>query len=248
MCGRYAASRGPDDLTVEFEAVDATGGASPGPDYNVAPTKSVHAVLTRPLPGDREGAQVRQLRVLRWGLVPSWAKDPAIGARLLNARAETAAGKPAFRAALAARRCLLPADGWYEWQRRTDTSTKQPYFMTPRNGGLLALAGLYEFWAPHGQRADLLVTCAVLTTTSVGPLTEIHDRMPLVLGRGDWAAWLDPACERVPDLLGPPSAALIDDLEIRPVGPAVGRVDNNGEQLTAALPDGDPVTAVDALF
>lgn len=244
MCGRYAASRSPADLAVEFEAVDATEGASPGADYNVAPTKPVHAVLTRRRHGDNnaDADPVRQLRVLRWGLVPSWAKDPKIGSRLLNARAESAADKPAFRKALAARRCLLPADGWYEWMRQPDRPGKQPYFVTPRDGSVLALAGLYEFWG-HASRDhdnhdnELLVTCTVLTTAAVGPLTELHDRMPLVLDRDDWAGWLDPARGQVPELLEPPSEALVDWLELRPVGRAVSRVDNNGPELTAALPD-----------
>lgn len=241
MCGRYAASRGPDDLTVEFEAVDATDGASPAADYNVAPTKPVHAVLTRRPRGVQDGEPVRQLRVLRWGLVPSWAKDPAIGSRLLNARAESAADKPAFRRALVARRCLLPADGWYEWARRPDQPGRQPYFMTPRDGGVLALAGLYEFW---GDGEDLLVSCTVLTTAAVGPLTEIHDRMPLVLDRADWGAWLDPAREQVPDLLEPPREALVAGLELRPVGRAVGQVDNNGPQLTTAVPTADAASTL----
>ncbi|MEQ4549059.1 SOS response-associated peptidase family protein, partial [Nocardioides kribbensis] len=113
MCGRYASSRRPEDLVDEFEVADALLAAPLDPDWNVAPTKEVYAVLERPAKEDRP--QVRQLRALRWGLVPSWAKDPAIGGRMINARMETVAEKPAFRRAFAARRCLLPADGYYEW-------------------------------------------------------------------------------------------------------------------------------------
>src|SRR4051812_22822406 len=120
MCGRYASTKTAVDIAAEFQAVDATADADPGPDYNIAPTKPVLAVVRRH-PRDAEGiADVsrteRSVRVMRWGLVPSWAKDPAVGARMINARAETAADKPAFRHALARRRCLLPAEGWYEWR------------------------------------------------------------------------------------------------------------------------------------
>ncbi len=237
MCGRYAASRDAEDLMVEFETVDATDGVSLAADFNVAPTKPVPAVVTRrPRGAEPDADPVRQLRVVQWGLVPSWAKDPSIGSRLINARAETVADKPAFRRALAARRCLLPADGWYEWRRRTDAAGKQPYFMTPHDGSGLALAGLYEFWSPaDDDGADVLVTCTVVTTAAVGPLVEIHDRMPLFLGQGDWATWLDPARQEVPDLLEPPSEALVDTLELRAIGREVGSVDNNGPELAEPL-------------
>jgi putative SOS response-associated peptidase YedK len=120
MCGRYASTRDPATLAIEFDAVDGTDGAAPSADYNVAPTKPVLSVVTRH-PRDAQGIPdrdrtVRSIRVMRWGLVPHWAKDPSIGPRMINARAESAAIKPAFRDPVARRRCLLPADGWYEWQ------------------------------------------------------------------------------------------------------------------------------------
>ena len=154
MCGRYAASRDPDDLVEEFE-VDRPPERRLDPDYNVAPTKPVYAVLER-VPRDQPGAAAeRLLAVVRWGLVPSWAKDPGIGSRLINARVETVAEKPAFRRAFARRRCLLPADGYYEWYTPEDPAAprgkggrplKQPFFITSGDGSSLAMAGLYELW------------------------------------------------------------------------------------------------------
>ncbi|MDQ4091960.1 MAG: SOS response-associated peptidase, partial [Actinomycetota bacterium] len=137
MCGRYASTRDPATLAVEFDALDATGGMAPEADYNVAPTKAVLSVVARH-PRDAQGTPdpdrtVRSIRVMRWGLVPHWAKDPSVGSRMINARAESAAGKPAFRDAVARRRCLLPADGWYEWQAQPG-SRKQPVFITPTDG------------------------------------------------------------------------------------------------------------------
>src|SRR3982750_1715413 len=193
MCGRYAASRSPDDLVVEFEAVRAEGQPALSADYNVAPTKDVYVVRQkkeRDAEGTATGENHRELRAVRWGLVPSWAKDPSVGNRLLNARVESLADKPAFMKAARSRRCLLPADGWYEWAKRLDSPTKQPYFITPEDGSVLAFAGLWEVW---GRGDDRLYTCTVVTAPAVGALTEIHERMPLVLPSDRWSAWLDPA-------------------------------------------------------
>ncbi len=229
MCGRYASTRNPATLAVEFDAVDPTDGAGPGATYNVAPTMPVLAVVTRH-PRDRQGVPdqdrtVRSIRVMRWGLVPHWAKDPGSGSRLINARAESAASKPAFRDALARRRCLLPADGWYEWQRVG--THKQPFFITPADGSGLAMAGLWSTWRPPDATAPPLVTCAVLTTGAVGPLAEIHDRMPLVLPAQAWQAWLDPDCADPSELLAP----LVPALELRPVSTAVNNVRRDGPEL-----------------
>ncbi|HXT43493.1 MAG TPA: SOS response-associated peptidase [Pseudonocardiaceae bacterium] len=242
MCGRYASTRNPATLAVDFDAVDATNAAAPAADYNVAPTKPVLSVVTRH-PRDDEGTPdldrtVRSIRVMRWGLVPHWAKDPAIGSRLINARAESAAGKPAFRDAVARRRCLLPADGWYEWQRLG--GYKQPFFITPADGSPLALAGLWSTW--HGRDADAppLVTCAVLTTDAVGPLREIHDRMPLILPARAWQAWLDPDSDDAAALLVPPSEQLVQALELRPVSTAVNDVRRGGPELVERLEPEQP--------
>jgi putative SOS response-associated peptidase YedK len=233
MCGRYASSRRPEDLTVEFAAADETGDALLPADYNVAPTKPVHAVLVR---DDR-----RRLEVLHWGLVPWWADDPAVGSRLINARAETIGERPAFRGAYERRRCLVPADGWYEWALRPDGPGRRPYFLTDPAGALLAFAGVYEEW---GNGPDRLRTCAIVTTAATGPLTAVHERMPLVLERAAWQRWLDPALPDPADLLAPASSVAIR-LEVRPVGPAVGDVRNNGPELTAAA---RPEPAAQTLF
>lgn len=255
MCGRYASTKDPATLAVEFDAVDATGGAGPGADYNVAPTKPVLSVVTRhprDEPGEPDpGRTERSIRVMRWGLVPRWAKDPGIGSRLINARAETAARKPAFRDAVARRRCLLPADGWYEWQRPATPGTgKQPFFITCSDGSGLALAGLWSTWRDPEAEPDAppLVTCAVLTTDAVGPLAEIHDRMPLVLPAEAWQDWLDPDAEAPGRWLASPSADLVRTLELRPVSTAVNNVRRQGPELIEriepeqpALPDLDRI-------
>ena len=232
MCGRYAASRKPEDLALEFEAVPAGGQQPVAADYNVAPTKDVHVVRwkkERDAEGALTGGGHRELRAVRWGLVPSWAKDVSIGNRMINARVESLTDKPAFRTAARTRRCLVPADGWYEWAKRLDSPTKQPYFITPQDGSVLALAGLWEVW---GRGEDRLYTCTVVTSPAVGPLQEIHDRMPLVLPRERWADWLDPGREDVEQLTEPTPPEVVEALELRPVSTAVNNVANNGRQLT----------------
>jgi putative SOS response-associated peptidase YedK len=231
MCGRYAASRSPDDLVVEFEAVRAEGQPPLPADYNVAPTKDVYVVRQkkeRDAEGALTGATHRELRAVRWGLVPSWAKDASVGNRLLNARVESLTEKPAFRTAARGRRCLVPADGWYEWAKRLDSPAKQPYFVTPEDGSVLAFAGLWEVW---GRGDDRLYSCTVVTAPAVGALTEIHPRMPLVLPPDRWADWLDPAREDVENLVEPTPPQLVEALELRPVSTAVNNVKNNGPEL-----------------
>jgi putative SOS response-associated peptidase YedK len=233
MCGRYAASRSPDDLVVEFEAVAAEGQQPLRPDFNVAPTKDVYVVRQkkeRDAEGAPTGGSHRELRVVRWGLVPSWAKDASVGNRLLNARVESLTDKPAFRTAARSRRCLVPADGWFEWAKRLDSPGKQPYFVTPQDGSVLAFAGLWEVW---GRGEDRLYTCTVVTAPAVGVLAEIHPRMPLVLPRDRWAAWLDLRREDVEDLVEPTPPGLVETLELRPVSTAVNNVANNGPELLA---------------
>ncbi|GGM80120.1 DUF159 family protein [Longimycelium tulufanense] len=251
MCGRYAATKDPAQLAAEFDALDMTGDTAPGPDHNVAPTKPVLAVVERhprepggePDPTRTE----RTIRVMRWGLVPAWAKDPSIGSRMINARSETAAEKPAYRTSLARRRCLLPADGWYEWKREGDT--RQPYYVTSEDNASLALAGIWTTWRPTDLAEDAppLVTCAVLTTDSVGELADIHERMPVMLPAPAWASWLDPDRTDVADLLAAPDEELHHSLELRPVSTAVNNVRNNGPQLVARVdPDAEPAPALDS--
>ncbi len=250
MCGRYAASRSPDDLVEEFEVDlldDRRGDVREQltPDYNVAPTKPVPAIVTRPPHGSREDPPVRQLTVLRWGLVPSWAKDPTIGSRMINARTETVAEKPAFRRAFARRRCLLPADGYYEWyetEQRTAKGkpVKQPFFIRPADGGILAMAGLYEIWRDRALADDdpdrFRWTCTVLTTEAEDSLGHIHDRMPLMVEPERHAAWLDPTVSSPDDLLSLLVPAAPGRLEAYPVQMLVNNVRNNGPELLEPLP------------
>ncbi len=237
MCGRYVSVRGDADLLSEFDAIDETQGVYE-PDYNVAPTKPVRIIVNRRRrddAGEPIGDPVRQLRVATWGLVPSWAKDRSIGPRLINARSEGLAEARAFRRAYAARRCLVAADGWYEW-RAGAGPRKQPYYMTPSDGHGLALAGLYEFW---GKAGELLTTATILTCAATGELAEVHDRMPLVLPSTAWSRWLDPNDADPADLLQAWDEAKGEHLEVRPVGSKVGDYRNSGPDLIQ-LVDADP--------
>ncbi|MEU4770582.1 SOS response-associated peptidase [Micromonospora sp. NPDC023644] len=223
MCGRYATTRSAGDLSALFESLDETDGRV-DPDHNVAPTDPVPLVRVSP-----EGH--RALSVGRWGLVPSWSRSPAGAARMINARAETVATSRAYAGAFARRRCLVPADGWYEWVRGAD-GRKQPYYMTPLDGSVLAFAGIWSVWDGSGGP---LLTFSVLTTAALGELAEVHDRMPLLLPRERWGAWLAPTDE--PEgLLAPPPSDWLATLEIRPVGTAVGDVRNDGPRLTERVP------------
>lgn len=247
MCGRYASSRSPEDLVEEFEVRETRIDAPLPPDYNVAPTKDVYAVVQRPPSRERQEPAERQLRVLRWGLVPSWAKDRTIGSRLINARRETVAEKPAFKRAFAKRRCLLPADGYFEWYATTEPTArgkprKQPYFIRPRDHGTLAMAGLYEIWRDPALSDDdparFLWTGTVITTQAEDDVGAIHDRMPLMVERDRWADWLDPTAGTSgdTDLLDLLVPAAPGRLEAYPVSAAVGNVVNNGPELLEPLP------------
>lgn len=244
MCGRYVSVQADADLTDEFDAVDATDGAWPGPDYNIAPTDPVRIVVNRPLRDDQgktAPTPTRQLRVASWGLIPSWAKDRKTQGRMFNARVETLATANAFRRAYARRRCLVPADGWYEWQAN-EGAAKQPMYMTREDGHPVAFAGLYEFW---GERGQTITSCTVVTAPSAGALTDIHDRMPLVLPRDAWAHWLDPAVDDPSDLLRTWDEAAGEHLELRPVATLVNKVDNGGPELIERV---EPQPEAQALF
>ena len=226
MCGRYASTRSDDDLSSLFDAV-ARFGDPPEPSYNVAPTDPVRIVL------DRDDD--RQLRTVRWGLVPSWAKDKKIASRLINARSETVTEKPAFRKAAAKRRCLIPADGYYEWEKRE--GAKVPHFL--HTDGVLAMAGLYELWPDPSLDDDdpnkWFWSTTVLTTTATDTLGHIHDRSPVVVPDDMWSAWLDPG---LTDLAG--VADLLQSIpepHLTPyeVSTAVNSVRNNGPELVAPV-------------
>ncbi len=251
MCGRYASSRKPEDLIEEFEVVDPRIEQPLAPDYNVAPTKEVYAVMERPPSREPDEPAQRQLRTLRWGLVPSWAKDTSIGNRMINARMETVAEKPSFRRAFASRRCLLPADGYYEWyptQQLTKSGkpAKQPFFIRPKDGGMLAMAGLYEIWRDPTRDEDdperFRWTCTVLTTQAEDAVGHIHDRMPLMVERDRWAAWLDPTGSSKDDLLGLLVPAAPGQLEAYPVSTLVSNVRNNGPELVEPIPLDEALT------
>ena len=202
MCGRYASSRKPEDLVEEFEVDRVVPDKPLAADYNVAPTKEVYAVMDR-VPRDApEGTPAeRRLTTLTWGLVPSWAKDRKIGSRMINARLETLTEKPAFKRAVAKRRCLLPADGYFEWYETDQIGArgkplKQPFFITPKDGGVMAMAGLYEIWRnkeiedPDAPGA-FLWTSTVITTSAEDAVGHIHDRMPMLVEPSSYDAWLD---------------------------------------------------------
>ena len=236
MCGRYAASRSPDDLAEEFEVDDRPEQALPA-SYNVAPTQDVYAVLERPPRGEPEAPVRRALRVVRWGLVPSWAKSLSIGSRMINARMETVAEKPAFRKAFATRRCLLPADGYFEWYGEVK-GRKQPFFIRPADGDVLAMAGLYELWrnpaAPEGED-PWLWSATVLTTRATDDLGRIHDRMPLLVEKQRYAEWLDPSSsdpESLARLLVPAAPGL---LRAYPVSTEVNNVKNDDPDLVEPI-------------
>jgi putative SOS response-associated peptidase YedK len=233
MCGRYATTRTALDLSTLFEAEDEVEALEPT--WNAAPTDPVPVVRL-----DQRGHRV--LRLARWGLVPPWSKDARGAARMINARAETVARTPAFARAFAQRRCLVPADGWYEW--RLENGRRQPYFLTPADGAPLVFAGLAATW--HPPAGPPLATCSIVTMAAAGPLTAVHDRMPLLLENSRWEQWL--SGEPGPELLRPPSAAQLAGIELRPVGRAVGNVRNNGPALVARVETGNDLTLFDAIF
>jgi putative SOS response-associated peptidase YedK len=177
MCGRFTLHASPEQIAAQFGVEEPEMLADR---YNIAPTQPVGIVRLDQTGNEREWALVH------WGLVPSWSKDPSIGARMINARGETVAEKPSFRAALKRRRCLVPADGFYEWKRTA--GGKQPYFIHLKDDALFAFAGLWELWtAPDGSELE---SCTVLTTEPNEVLSSLHDRMPVILAPEDYAQWL----------------------------------------------------------
>ncbi len=229
MCGRYASTATDDELLALFD-VDEVVDAPPGPSWNVAPTMGVRTVLERVRADDPDGGPVRLLHTARWGLVPSWAQDLKGGARLINARSETVTEKPAFKAAASRRRCLLPADGYYEWEVRD--GRKVPHFL--HGDGVLALAGLHAWWRA-GPNAPWVLSATVLTRPAEDTLGHLHDRSPVVLPADLQRAWLDPRTTdpaAVRELL---DAVPDPRLTPREVSAAVGNVRNDGPELVDAV-------------
>lgn len=220
MCGRYSVSSPRETIAKYF---DAKPEASLAPSYNVAPTSDVYVVL--------EEGGVRHLDAFRWGLLPVWAKHIKQGARMINARAESLTDSNAFKRAFARRRCLLPADGFYEWRKLPDGKRKQPYFIRRKDGDPIALAGLWEEWRGPDRQGEPVHTCTIITTTANETMASIHNRMPVILPPSAWDAWLDPTnddIEALAKLLVPAPAEL---LVAHPVSTAVNNVRNDSAEL-----------------
>lgn len=257
MCGRYAVTIDPALLAGQIDALDeVTGAGLPVgqqpviPNYNVAPTDPVLTVVARHrAAGD---APMRRIRAMRWGLIPSWTKARpdgrplTKGAPLINARAETLATAAPFRASARAKRCLVPMDGWYEWRTGVDEdslrpeasrkSVKTPFYMCAQNREPLFAAGLWSVWKPQ-EVAEAVLSAAIITVDATGPLRQIHDRMPLLLGPQAWDSWLDPDAGLDEKWLH----TVIDDPErirARRVSTLVNSVRNNGPELLRAADTG----------
>jgi putative SOS response-associated peptidase YedK len=214
MCGRFTLRTPADEIAREFQLVTVP---TIVPRYNIAPSQPLLAI--------RRHDAGRQPALLRWGLIPRWANDPKIAYQLINARSETVAEKPAFRDAFKKRRCLIPADGFYEWKKLG--KAKQPYHIHRQDGRLFAFAGLWERWQAPGS--EPIESCTILTTVANTLVADVHDRMPVMLLPEQYDAWLDPArsVEQLRELVGPYPAEL---LAKQPVSPRVNnpKVDDPG--------------------
>ncbi|MGZ4713450.1 MAG: SOS response-associated peptidase [Acidimicrobiia bacterium] len=231
MCGRFVQASSPTVLAEYFDVEELALDEAPAPSWNVAPRAEVLSIT------EHEGR--RRLGRMRWGLVPSWAEDPSVGDRMINARAESVAEKAAFRTALERRRCIIPADGFYEWQAGAG-GRKQPVYIRNRSGSPLAFAGLWEVW----RDADLadgpwLRSCTVVTTAANATIAPVHDRMPVMLDRSEWSGWLDRAEHDVAALTTLLDPAPDDLLELWPVGPRVNSARNDDARLIVRE---DPLT------
>jgi putative SOS response-associated peptidase YedK len=223
MCGRFTLFEADKILSKEFGVSDIP---TLSPRYNIAPSQPVTAVRATSTGSGRE------LALLRWGLIPSWSKDPAIGNRLINARAETASEKPSFRNAFRRHRCLIPASGFYEWRRQE--RGKQPYFVRMRNERLFSFAGLWDRWESPDK--GVIETCTILTTVANAVLAPIHDRMPVILPPREYDRWLDPAL-RDPDALAPLLVPFSpEEMLAFPVSPRVNAPTVDDEKCISPLP------------
>jgi putative SOS response-associated peptidase YedK len=233
MCGRFALFTPPVRLARYFQATlgDGVDPERP-PSWNVAPTDPVLAVRARRR--DDDAAVQRTLMSLRWGLIPPWAKDPSAGSRLFNARGESVANRPSFRAAFTSRRVIIPADGFYEWHKR-NSGAKQPHFFTRADGEPLALAGVAEsWWDTRAEDAPPIRSCSIITTSAGPDMEGIHDRMPVVLQPDTFDLWLDPDMEETSELTALLRPAPAGTIVHRPVSQRVGSVRNNDPQLIEA--------------
>lgn len=241
MCGRYVL-RIPLELLRRAFGVDGSdlfaGRLDLEPRFNIAPTQSVPIVRGaggRTVEILRAGEGGRELVMARWGLVPAWAKEASIGSRMINARAEGIADKPAFRAAFRSRRCVVPASGFYEWQRR-ESGRKQPYLIRRADGAPIGFAGLWEAWRDPAT-GEQLTTCAIVTCPPNEVMAELHDRMPVILDPADYAAWLEAPAPAAADLLRPCPA---EWLEAVPVSTRVNSPANDDAGLIEPVDDAAP--------
>jgi putative SOS response-associated peptidase YedK len=245
MCGRYIQVSSPTLLVERFDVDEIAIPEAPEADYNVAPRKEVMTIVQRGLdvPESEDATGTRVLEQMRWGLVPSWADDVKIGDRLINARAESLAEKSAFKTAFRKRRCIIPADGFYEWERVAGRKQNQPMFIHRRDGEPIAFAGLWEVWKDRTEPdAPWLLSCAIVTTRANATLAPIHDRMPVILNEGSWDRWLDVRINEratLDPLLDPAPDELI---EMWPVSTMVNRADNNGPELVDRVEPEPPAT------
>ncbi len=230
MCGRYALSLAPSELQLAFDLIELPEDFAPR--YNIAPTQPVLMITAE---------DPRAARWARWGLIPRWAKDTKMGAKMINARAESVAEKPVFRDAFRKRRCLVLADGFYEW--RGKGKDKTPMFVRLRSGEPFAFAGLWETWEPKPPEgggepaaAEPITSCAIITTNANALLDPIHDRMPVMLARADFARWLSAETDEA-ELLSLLRPAPDDELEVFAVNPAVNSVKNEGPELIEPAPE-----------
>jgi putative SOS response-associated peptidase YedK len=231
MCGRFVSATPPDQIAAYFgtEAPEALL----GPSYNVAPTNDVYAVIS--------DGSTRRLDAFHWGLVPLWAKDVKIGSKMINARAETLAEKSAYKSAFKKRRCLIPADGFYEWRAHPTEpkGKKQPFFIHRSDDEPFAFAGLWEVWRGPEKDQEPLRSCTIITTSANEVMATIHDRMPVILPRSVWDTWLDRENDDL-DLLGKllvPAASQVTTMH--PVSTAVNNVRHDGPELVV---ESDPAT------
>jgi putative SOS response-associated peptidase YedK len=233
MCGRFVLDRKTSDLVALFD-IDVEGAILPGPSWNIAPTQQVRVVIDSLPKGTDEGEPVRRLESARWGLVPGFATEIS-GPPLFNARSETVTQKPAFQSAVVSRRLVVPASGYYEW--RDVDGVKTPHFISLPDEELLLFAGLYEWWrnpTPTSPADQWLLSTTILTRTSTGPLSTIHDRMPVFLDAELASEWLDPHAEgsiELVELVADAAEDVAEQAEYREVSAAVGTVQNDGPNL-----------------
>lgn len=234
MCGRFSSTSQLQFLLEQFRA-EPLGVEGHQPSWNVAPASDILVVTA-----SEDGA--RQLRELRWGLVPRWAKDPSGANRMINLRAETVREKKGWKSTLARKRCIIPIDGFYEWQDQGKGQRKQPYYITSRDFSPIALAGLWATWRDP-ESGEELFTCTILTTSANGLMESVHHRMPVILAPEDWDAWLDPENTDADELAKLLVPAPEEMLTLWPVDPAVGNVRNNRPELQEPLEGHQPITA-----